>query len=146
MSELARFDTGHDLQWLPAGLYSVGLNIAAGPSLVCGFASTDGRLYVRVDWASVNLDFSVLDLQATAQLIYGTGAISTWIPFLSVSAHVMTTVADAPIIDPAVSAQLTQPIYSAAVGGIGIRGAGAALGDSTMSATVSLSMAYGIPT
>lgn len=139
-----RFDTGTEWLWRPLGTFHWGQNVAAGQHTIVTVAPSTFGNWVRVDYASVNLDFSPLDLTAMGQLVLEL-ADSTYVPFLSVTARVDSGVADVPTYGLAFSEQLSLPFVLGFAAHIAIRGQAGGLNDSTIAGTVSLSGAYGPP-
>jgi hypothetical protein len=147
-----RFDTGIQWIWRPAGIFHLGQNVAASQATIVTVALSTFGTWVRVDWASVNIDFSVLDVTAMAQLVIDFDD-ETYVPFLSVSAWIDSNIdievagvgVSTPVYPLSRTKQTSLPFVLGRPVHIALRGQHGGLGDSTIAGTVALSTSLGIP-
>jgi hypothetical protein len=138
-----RFDSGHDFAWYPVGTFHHGQNVNAAQTTIATLGLTTMGLWIRVDYASVNIDFSVLDVMAMGQLVMDFGD-EVYVPFLSIAAEITLYETEIPIYPFSKTAQLALPFIIAPGAHIALRGQSGGLGDSTIAGTVSLSASAGL--
>jgi hypothetical protein len=139
------FDAGHELVFHPIGVNSATQNVAAASALVMDLnpAAFAGYNLIRVDWASVLLEFDPTDLDAEAQLCFVYPLVPATIPFLSASAHIETAGVTLTWL-PGVSTQLLLPFYNQSNIQVNLRGNSGGAHASTITGHVAISGA-GVP-
>jgi hypothetical protein len=130
------------LQWQPLGVNSAAGNIADPPQDVIDLTPSHYNYdVVRVDWASVYLKFTPLDLSAVAELCFRYTVEGGLLrPFLSIGQVFSTGETGGSSDSPGQSAQLSVPFYN--TGGLFIVLRGESPGpihDSTMGGHASIS-------
>jgi hypothetical protein len=132
-----RFDAGHDWVWHPGGTFALRQSINTGRTTVVNTASMPGP-WVRVDWAMVNVEIGVLDLNACAELLIDLADTGLYVPILTVSASMDDPVGGFPV---ARCVQLSRPFVLGFAGHIALDGHTSAADTSSISAMVALSWA-----
>ena len=141
MDRSPRFDTGHELDWTYGGVMQWTSGIGDGVVAFFTFVPETDFDMVRVDYASVVLNFASLDLSATAILYIGLGEGGPLLPFLATSVGGPTN-----DTHPASCAQLTLPFVSLGFTVFAIDGVSAGTSTSSITATLGLSFAHTRPT
>lgn len=150
MSDQGRFDTGHNLSWLPAGTYHLNQSAGAADGLVFNVSSVPPSGFVRLDYASVVACGSVLDICTGAALLWG-DAVDNYVELLaaaiSPSAETLVDVlgsgTSVPVSPPYACTQLSTPFILPGPGHFHLRGTFNGAGTSKVAATVSLSVSLG---
>jgi hypothetical protein len=140
VSDLARFDQTHHLEWMPSGTYNVTCGIGSVAALY-SFDPTDGLEYLRVDYLSVSLNFAILDLDAAAAIMLQIGPLGTYVPLI-------TTAVGGPTTDTHLRAttQLQLPFVMVDFFRMRLEGSSSGIDSSTISATIVTSVARALRT